>query len=190
MSFAEDEGYDAYDDDDFNQRSNKMEQITPILIQMGTYPKVFLTAKSYYGCSVPVAKTLKIGQTYHVEITETPVIKKDGSGTFMAKTIVSANPVMPAIGTSSNPIGATTAHPTPSSVETNKVIRENMDAKNHAIALACALNNACLMVDAYAKVGIMTEAFKGLNEGEIKAWLRAIKDAEFKDNLKRLGIAD
>lgn len=67
-------------------------------------------------------------------------------------------------------------------------IRRNMDAKNEAIARACALNNAHIMLKAYQEACTASGAMTGLKEAEVKLWLTAIKKVEYESNLKMLGI--
>lgn len=164
-----------------------METITPILVEMGRFPKVYITAKTYYGCSESLAKSLIVGQSYMIE-TQSRTVPKKAGGTFEAKDIVSALSTTSSPDIVSTVLASRVGKTNPAPTDSNKAIRENMDVKNHAIAKACALNNASLLTDAYVKGCIAVDAFKGLNEQEIRDWMRSMKDSEYNDNLAKLGI--
>jgi hypothetical protein len=168
------------------------ETITPILIDASSqYPKVYLTAKKYYGCSKEIAVQLKPHQSYTVALSVRQVKKKDGSGTFDAKDIVDivfADPAKPPVP---SPIPVSAAMPTlqaPVLNERDESIKKMAQAKNETIGRSAALNNAAVMVAAYAHVIAATDMVKGMGEEEVRNWLTSMKTAELKENYKILGV--
>lgn len=158
-------------------------------IEPGRFPKVWITDSKYLGCSQEIVSRLKVGEDYRVALLEKTINKKDGSGTFKAREIigvleepVKSNPSPAPVNLSKSYIGVPNG--SKYSDEDKKGFKENNDGKGRG----CALNNAALLTESYAKACIAVDAFKGLNEGEIRNWLRSFKASEYADNLKRLGI--
>lgn len=130
----------------------------------GKYPKIKAGREQF---NVKDASAFGVGKTYNVEYTERDV-SYNGKN-FKVKDITSYK----YIGSDS---------PRGESIE--KMAKD----KNEHIARACALNNSCLLVDAFAKVWVTTDVTKGKSSDEISTMLRTMKHIEYLDNLKLLGI--
>lgn len=148
-----------------------METITITSKTDGKYP--YITAgKARYG--VKSLTGLEIGKTYDCEINIRKVRMQNGD-TFNARDIASWKEHVAMNGN-----GALT--------EKDKHIETLSNHKNETISRVAALNNACLMVDAVAKVLASKMLIDAWTPEYVSQHLQDLKDREYSDNLKRLGI--
>lgn len=60
------------------------------------------------------------------------------------------------------------------------------EVKDKAITKAVALNNACILTDAYARAMASTDALKGMSHDQVRGLLQSLKKSEFSDNWRLL----
>lgn len=61
-------------------------------------------------------------------------------------------------------------------------------ARQDGIGRSVALNNACLMVDSFARAWASCESVKNRTPEDIQDMLRSLKESQYRDNLGLLGI--
>lgn len=72
----------------------------------------------------------------------------------------------------------------------NEGIQAMADRKDQSIKRACSLNAAMVMVKAYQEAMVAVGAFNGLERAQIEGLLKALKKAEFHQNLVMLEAKD
>lgn len=158
------------------------ETITPILIDSaGKYPKVYITAKKYYGASKEIAEKLVPMQSYQVEL-EGRTVPLAGGKSFTAFDIIEALPTTKVI---TKPVETQRSA---SPVDNNKAIRENMDVKNLNISRCCVLNNSVLELQAIMNAGSLNGAFDGMSKEDLKVYAQSLRKTIQQENALTLEV--
>ena len=150
----------------------------------GKYPKVHTVGGGRFGVSPALATEINKGDVLNVEYTERTVTNPNTGKDFKAKDIT-------AIVSNEGPRVAVKQAETPKIASNGKEredsIKKLSEAKNDNIARCAALNNALEMVRACCESGSLMGMDKTPID-ELHERLRIIKELEYKDNCKKLGI--
>lgn len=147
--------------------------ITITEVITGKYPAIKADKDKY---AVKDASLFKVGDYIVVEYKEEWVTNPNTQKKFKAKELISF--------TKSQTNGAKDVLGSKYSANEIKAFEE----KGKAIGRGCALNNACIVVSAYATAWASTNSIKDKTELNLSDMLHKMKHDEYLDNLKLLKI--
>ena len=151
------------------------------------YPKIFAVGGARYGTTTEMANEMNVGDCFEIEYEERWVDNPKTGKKFKAMDTQTAVPIAKIAHKSPE-----TPQIAPKPQEREEAIKKLSENKNEVMSRCSALSNALSMIDALSRMpeAIKTPTIDGGNPNDFYDWLKSIKELEYKDNCKKLGIAE